>query len=175
MKYSFSTFYSLLVLLLAFSLASIPVNAQGEDEELDDEEDEELLDDDEEEGEEEGPSGKGELSLGESGEEESGGMIGGAQLSPPTFFSKPGGEGAEVKDDEEGEVKKKEEKKKEPEKDVKKEPGWLDKTTKFLEITGYFRFRSDLFYRFDMGFPSDNPNIPFGRPYEARYSPYPQV
>ena len=173
MKYSFPTFYSLLVLLLAFSLASMPVNAQGEDEELDDdEEDEELLDDDEEEGEEEGLGEKGELSLGESGEEESEGMIGGTQLSPPSFFSKPGVQGADVKDDKEGEGKKKEEKeKKEPEKDVKKEPGWLDKTTKFLEITGYFRFRSDLFYRFDMGFPSDNPNLPFGRPYEARYSP----
>jgi len=97
-----------------------------------------------------------------------GGLIGGQQqLAPPTFFAPS----AELKEEEkktEVEKAKEKAKKKPP---VIEEKGWEEKTTKFFEMSGYFRFRSDLFYRLDMGFPPDNPHAPFPVPYESRYSP----
>jgi uncharacterized protein (TIGR04551 family) len=130
----------------------------------------------EEEGEEEG----GQLELGKPGMEKGGqpdaGMISGSELAPPSFFTAPSAEEGEIEEEgEEGAKKPPEEIKKEAKEEDKgkvvEEPAWQEKTSKFFEVTGYFRFRSDLFFRLDMGFPPDSTTGPFPVPLESRWDP----
>jgi uncharacterized protein (TIGR04551 family) len=173
MKNLFAGFYSL---ALALALILLPLS-QGAAQTADDEdEDEDLLDDEVEDGEvigdeeleDDEDADLEEPSLLDEGEEDAG-MMGGAKLAPPSFFGTPS-ETGDIEDEgaEEGKEGKKD--KAEPKTDEKKvltEPQWYEKTTKFFEITGYFRLRSDLFFRLDMGFPADSTTAPFPRPAES--------
>jgi uncharacterized protein (TIGR04551 family) len=154
------------------------------EEDLEDEEiEEDVVEDveDEEDVEEEGEEGGGELELGKPGMEKGGqpdaGMISGSELAPPSFFTAPSAEEGEIEEEggEEGAKKPPEEGKKEAKKEDKgkvvEEPAWQEKTSKFFEVTGYFRFRADLFYRLDMGFPADSLTGPFPVPFESRWDP----
>ncbi len=177
MKNPFGGFYSLALALLLLFLPPAPSPAQT----ADDEEDEELLDDEDvEEGEvigdeeladedEDEDMGLEEPSLLDD-EEEDAGMMGGTKLAPPSFFGTPGETGdLEDEGDEGKEPKKDTAGAKVDEKQVMTEPQWYEKTTKFFDMTGYFRLRSDLFFRLDMGFPPDSTTAPFARPAEAWY------
>gem|GEM_PF-647146 len=153
---------------------------EGEEEEHEDESLEPV------ENEEEGGTSNQELKLGtpdlKKGETKQG-VLGGGQLVPPSFLGTeqtlPEEETEGIKEKEEiqePEVKEEVEKapqkvSKVPPKQVLQEPAWKEETTKFLDVTGYFRLRGNLFYRFDMGYPSTNPHIPFPRPYESRVDP----
>lgn len=176
MKKPAPALYSIILMFfLAFFIVTTSAAAQDEVDEEEEEVDDEDMDEEEEEG---SGEGEGEVEEGEEEEldlggpdlkedyEKDDGMMGGSKLAPPSFFGPSPGT-----DELEEEVIEEEEKAKKPEKEVTEEPEWMEKTTKFFEIAGYFRFRSDLFYRLDMGFPPSNPHGPFPVPYESRYSP----
>ena len=156
-----------------------PEEGDEEDVEEDVEDEEGVEEKGEEEGAEEGEEGGGELELGKPGMEKGGqpdaGMISGSELAPPSFFTAPSAEEGEIEEEggEEGAKKPPEEGKTEAKKEDKgkivEEPAWQEKTSKFFEVTGYFRFRADLFYRLDMGFPPGSPTGPFGVPLESRW------